>query len=110
MRRFLSLLIVLLALGLAPAAEAQSLDQAKAQGLVGERLDGYVGLVDAGAPAAVRQLVEQVNRQRRAEYERIARERGVALEVVAQLVGEQQIQRARSGTYVMGPDGRWRQK
>ena len=38
-------------LAAAPSAWAEDLDAAKAAGLVGERPDGYLGLVSASAPA-----------------------------------------------------------
>lgn len=112
MRRLLAIFaLALFAFAAAPSAEAQSaLEVAKYAGQVGERIDGYVGLVQSGAPSDVRALVERINQERRAEYERIARERGVEVAVVAQVVGERQIDRAPAGTYIMGADGAWRQK
>jgi uncharacterized protein len=102
---------LLLVLGLAaPPAAAQSLDQAKADGQVGERIDGYVGVVDANAPGDVRAMVDQVNAERRAEYAEIAAERGIAVQAVAQIAGQKLIQRAPGGQYVLGADGQWRQK
>ena len=69
---------VLLLLCAALPAAAQSLDQAKAAGQVGERIDGYVGVVDANAPGDIRALVDQVNAERQAKYAEIAAERGIA--------------------------------
>jgi uncharacterized protein YdbL (DUF1318 family) len=78
--------------------------------LVGERIDGYLGLVDSGAPADVKRLVEEINAQRRARYAEIAERQGVPVQAVAQITGEKLIQRASSGEYVMGADGQWRRK
>ena len=102
---------ILLALCLAalPAA-AQSLDQAKAAGQVGERIDGYVGVVDANAPGDVRAMVDQVNAERHARYAEIAAERGTSVQAVAQIAGEKLIERAPRGQYVLGASGQWRQK
>ncbi|GHD59603.1 hypothetical protein GCM10017083_44090 [Thalassobaculum fulvum] len=97
------------ALGPRPAL-ALDLDAAKAQGWIGERRDGYVGLVDAGAPAEARALVDQVNAERRAAYESVARQNGVPREQVEVLAGQKLIARAAPGTFVMDAAGRWIRK
>jgi uncharacterized protein YdbL (DUF1318 family) len=91
-------------------ALADALDDAKSAGLVGERLDGYLGVVDSGAPADVKRLVEQINAEREAKYAEITKEHGAPVTAVAQIAGEKLIRRAGSGEYVMGADGQWRQK
>jgi uncharacterized protein YdbL (DUF1318 family) len=96
-------------LGFGPA-QAGPLEDAKAAGLVGERIDGYLGLVDSGAPAEVKRLVEQINAQREAKYAEIAGQQGAPAKAVAQIAGEKLINRAGGGEYVMGADGQWRQK
>jgi uncharacterized protein len=101
---------VLLMLCAALPAAAQSLDQAKAAGQVGERIDGYVGVVDASTPGDVRAMVDQVNAERRQKYAEIAAERGTSVEAVAQIAGQKLIARAPGGQYVLGADGEWRQK
>jgi hypothetical protein len=110
MKLVLRLGAVLLMLCAALPAVAQSLDQAKTAGQVGERIDGYVGVVDANAPGDVRSLVDQVNAERQAKYADIAAERGISVQAVAQIAGEKLIQRAPGGQYVLGADGQWRQK
>lgn len=103
--------ILLLCLGLlAPPALAQSLDEAKAQGLVGERIDGYVGVVPADPPEDIRQLVERINAERREKYAEVAAQRDIPVEAVAQIAGEKLIERTPPGQFVAGPDGTWRQK
>ena len=109
MKLVLRVVATLLLLCALPAA-AQSLDGAKAEGLVGERIDGYAGVVDANAPGAVRAMVDQVNAERRAKYAEIAAERGTSVEAVAQIAGQKLIERASPGEYVLGADGQWRQK
>jgi uncharacterized protein len=101
---------VLLMLCAALPAAAQSLDEAKAAGQVGERIDGYVGVVDASTPGDVRAMVDQVNAERRQKYAEIAAERGTSVEAVAQIAGQKLIERAPGGQYVLGADGQWRQK
>lgn len=104
---FASALLLLVA---APGAWAAALDDAKAAGLVGERPDGYLGLVDPNAPPAVKQLVDSVNAKRKAEYTRIAKQNGTAVDAVAALAGAKLIERTPPGQYVMGVDVRWVKK
>jgi uncharacterized protein YdbL (DUF1318 family) len=103
----IALLAVVLSFG--PALGA-GLDDAKSAGLVGERIDGYLGVVDSGAPADVKRLVEQINAEREAKYAEIAKQQGAPVQAVAQIAGEKLIERAGSGEYVMGADGQWRRK
>ena len=100
---------LVLALAGAPALAAD-LDGAKAAGLVGERVDGYVGLVDQSAPDDVKALVERVNAGRREKYGEIAAKRAVPLEAVASQAGAKLIQLAKPGEYVMDSSGHWKRK
>lgn len=100
---------LVLALAAAPVLAAD-LDAAKAAGQVGERVDGYLGLVDANAPADVKALVERVNAGRRAKYGEIAAKRSLPVEAVAAQAGAKLVQRAEPGQYVMDSTGRWKQK
>lgn len=103
-------MLVLICGLLAGPALAISLDEAKAQGLVGERVDGFVGTVDPNAPGEVRELVERINAERRARYEELAQQRGVPMDAVARIAGEKLIERTPSGQYVTDAGGRWQQK
>ena len=105
----LGAVLLMLCLTALPAA-AQSLDEAKAAGQVGERIDGYVGVVDANAPGDIRAMVDQVNAERKQKYAEIAAERGTSVEAVAQIAGQKLIARAPGGQYVLGADGQWRPK
>ena len=112
-RRTLVTMLVGLAVGAAVGAHpavALELDAAKAQGWIGERRDGYVGLVDAAAPAEARALVDRINVERRAAYEAVARQNSVPRDQVEALAGQKLIGRAASGTYVMDAAGRWIRK
>ena len=91
-------------------AFAAALDEAKAAGQVGERIDGYLGVVDAGAPGEVRALVDEVNAERRAKYEQIAKKQGAPLAAVAQIAGKKLIERTPAGQYVLDAGGQWRRK
>jgi uncharacterized protein len=103
--------IALLCFGLfATQALAASLDQAKAAGQVGERIDGYLGVVDANAPADVRALVDQINAERQAKYKEIADKQGAPVAAVGQIAGKKLLERTPAGEYILGADGQWRQK
>jgi uncharacterized protein YdbL (DUF1318 family) len=102
-------MILLLLGGLAAGgANADQLDDAKARGEIGERIDGYVGLFRGGAETEA--LVEEVNAGRRAKYAEVAGKRSAPVAAVAQIAGKKLIERAPAGSYVMGADGTWRQK
>lgn len=111
--RTLRVLLIALVVGWAGLSagpvQAGLLDQAKAQGWVGERPDGFAGVVKAGAPADVRALVDQVNAGRRAEYERIAKQQNTTLNAVSAVFGRKLIGRAPPGTFVFS-GGAWVRK
>ena len=56
---------LVLSMGISSLALALSLDEAKAQGLVGERLDGYISAVVADPSAEVQALIKTTNDGRR---------------------------------------------
>ena len=110
MRDLLLAAAILGSLCLALAAHASSLDDAKARGLVGERPDGYVGVVDPNAPADVKRLVEGVNEKRAHEYATIAERNGTDAGAVAVLAGAKLVERAPAGQWVMDASGKWTKK
>jgi uncharacterized protein YdbL (DUF1318 family) len=109
MKALRRLFAALLLVGLSGGVLAADLDQAKRDGIVGERADGYLGLVPASVPADVRELVEDVNGRRRAEYERIATQNGIERAQVEALAGRKAIERTAAGGWVFS-NGGWRQK
>lgn len=96
----------LFAVSMTNTALAQlSLDQARNQGLVGERRNGLLGIIqNSGGVAA---LVERVNAERLAQYRQIADSTGAPLASVQQRAGAQLIQRARPGWFVESASGGW---
>ncbi|MGM0584382.1 MAG: YdbL family protein [Pseudomonadota bacterium] len=112
-RRFLVVLpLILAALLLAPqAASAQSkLDAYRMSGAVAERHDGYVEVRDASAAPDAGGLVREVNAERRALYEKRARETDVPVEEVGKLFATKIVERAPPGTYFRQPDGSYIRK
>ena len=93
----------------APPAMALNLDQARAAGQIGERPDGLVGAVTAGANAEVMALVETINRARLDAYRELAQKEGTPIEAVQAVAGERQMQAAaRNGWFILDAGGRWR--
>lgn len=87
-----------------------SLTQLKADGLIGEQADGYLGLVVQSAPADVRKLVADVNAKRKAGYQRIASKQGTSLSEVEKVGGNKAYQKTLKGNYFRDASGVWRKK
>ncbi len=92
------------------SAFAATLEEAKAAGQIGEKQDGYIGLVQASVPADVVALVESVNAQRRARYEQIANENGIPVSEVAKLAFTRAFENTRAGHFVESSPGQWMRK
>ena len=90
------------------AACAVDLAEAKAQGLIGERADGYVGLVQATVEKPVNELVETVNAKRQIEYQRIAAANNLTLAQVEALAGKKTLAKTEAGQWIYIES--WRQK
>ncbi len=102
------LLTLALAILLAAApAFANNLAAARDAGQVGERLDGYVGIVVANPSTELRALVEDINARRKAKYARIAERNSTPVAQVAALAAEKLIRMAAPGHFVQGKDRRW---
>ena len=107
---FLAAAIVAFSLSAVPAL-ALTLDEAEAQGLTGERLDGYVGIVTRTPSDELRAMVARVNAQRRENYIGIAkRTEGATLTQIERLAAEKLIGRVPRGAYVQSPGGGWVRK
>jgi uncharacterized protein YdbL (DUF1318 family) len=100
---------LLLALG-ANVALALTLDEAKAQGLVGEKVDGYVAAVTASPNAEVQQLVSTTNNGRRDVYADLAKKNGITVEQVGIVSAEKLRANAKRGEFVQQTSGQWQQK
>ncbi|MFA7429363.1 MAG: YdbL family protein [Rhodospirillaceae bacterium] len=101
-------LAALLGFGLftvAPApAFAQSLEEAKSSGIVGERADGLLGAVK-GPTAQIQQMIDRINAQRMEEYRQIAKQNGTSVQAVMAIAGQKLISRSSRGSYVNPGDG-----
>ncbi len=85
-----------------------TIEQSKADCVVGEQTNGYLGTVrGASTNVTIDREVRSVNQQRKTIYARLAEENGVTVEVIAQLTAERQINNAPSGHCVQNTDGSW---
>ena len=98
------------------AAYAQSsakatVDSAIARGEIGEKIDGYLGVVNGASPSAsVVAAKDEINIARKSVYAQLAQKSGQPLNTVAQLTGEKQIKKSAPGTYVKDATGSWKRK
>jgi hypothetical protein len=109
----LAVLVAGLAASLAlPAAASQdpaTVEAARRAGVIGERYDGYMGLV--GTPSAeVRRQVAAVNLRRRNLYIGLASRRNVTPQVVGIATACELIEGLAPGQFYMLADGVWRRR
>jgi len=102
-------LLGMLLLCLSGLALSADLGQLKSQGVVGERLDGYLQLMNPGASADIKNFVATVNAQRRAAYTEIAKKNNITAEAVGKLTAPKAIASSPAGTPVQTANG-WQRK
>lgn len=100
--------ILIITLMLSFSVFALDLSDAKQQGLVGERMDGLLGVVKASQE--VTELVNSINAQRLELYKQIAEKNGMTLEQVSVLAGEKAITKTPKGEYIQNSSGQWVKK
>ena len=83
------------------------LPAAKAQGLVGEQPDGYLGVVKAEGETTM--LVQLINTARRNEYQKLATANGLQLADVEIMAGQKALNKTQSGHFILR-DGQWVKK
>lgn len=79
---------------------------ARASGQVGEKMDGYLGIVVAESPE-LRRIVNDINIKRRAVYSERAKANNATLEEYALTAGCQAILATSPGEKYQAPDGSW---
>ena len=80
---------------------------ARAAGQVGEKMDGYLGMVGAGG-ASLRAMVDDLNIKRRAVYSQKAQAQHATVEEYAMAQACILIWRTVPGERYQAPDGSWR--
>ncbi|MDT7042496.1 YdbL family protein [Candidatus Nitronereus thalassa] len=104
------LLIVFMVIGAGTNTWALSLDEAKDQGLVGERANGYLGAVKSSPSSDVQALIRSINSQRKQRYQEIAASNNTDLEAVEILAGKTAINKTKPGHYIQLPSDGWTKK
>lgn len=107
-RIFFTLLISMIMVSVAVAASPFT--QPKADGLIGEQANGYIGFVQQNVPADIKKLVNDVNAKRKAGYQKIAAGEGLSMAEVETVAGNKAIERTLSGNYIRDASGVWRKK
>ena len=95
--------------GMVSVAQAQrdpAYAAARSSGQVGEKMDGYLGVVGA-ASADLQRLVNDINIKRRAVYSQRAQQANATLEEYALTAGCQAIAKTVPGEKYQSPDGTW---
>lgn len=107
---------VLAALAITPAAAyamdaKAAVDAAKAQGLVGEQADGFLGFVKASSDPALKAAVDEINQGRAALYRQAAAKNGVSVEAAGASAYTTVVQaRIKPGEFYKPAGGGWVQK
>ncbi|MDI3324128.1 YdbL family protein [Pontibacterium granulatum] len=94
----------------ATSAWATSMDEAKAKGLIGERTNGYLGIVVSNPPSDIRRLVNDINEKRKAAYKKSAASAGAEQGVFELRMGQRLQQRTPRGQYIQLQNGNWKKK
>ena len=84
-----------------------SLSQAKAQGLVGEQTDGYLGVVKNEGNAS--EIANLINQARKAQYQKVSAESKVPLNEVENRAGSKAQDKTPAGQYIK-QEGQWQKK
>jgi len=87
---------------------ALELQDAKAQGLVGETATGYLAPVKA-PDTAVENLIKSINSKRKQHYQGIATKNNTSLLAVEQLAGKTAISKTPAGQFINSGTG-WKKK
>lgn len=111
MKKIILSMLALSALALAAPAAAQesaAIVAARRAGQVGERFDGYLGIVSPSATAELRRQVGAVNIRRRTLYSNLAARKGVSPEEVGITAACSLFRRIGVGEYYLASQGGWR--
>ena len=103
-------LLLFVAAGFAPAEAAKRpLDPPRAQGIVGERYDGFA-VLRKKASSAIKKLVKRTNDKRRAVYRKRAKATKTSVKAVGQIYAKEIMKSAPRGTWFLRQSGKWSRK
>ncbi|NVJ49234.1 MAG: YdbL family protein [Gammaproteobacteria bacterium] len=103
------LLLIILATFSSLSLLAADLDSAKAEGLIGELPNGYLGIVVENPANDIITLVKDVNEKRKAKYLEIAKKTDSTLAEVELIAGKAAFKKTQKGHYIL-VDGNWIKK
>lgn len=106
MKYIVSLIVVGLLLICQPAM-GMDLQSAKAQGLVGETVTGYLGAVKSSPE--VQKLVNDINAKRKQHYKKISTRNKTPLSSVEKLAGKKAMEKTLPGQFIQ-VNGAWKKK
>ena len=107
LKKFLAAAILLFTLS---SAWASDLQDAKAQGLVGEANTGYLAAVQQPASDEIKALVSSVNAKRKAHFEKTSRSTNTTMAQVSNRFYELAVEKTAPGHYYQDLNGRWIRK
>jgi len=112
MKKAIYLMAAAAGLGFAGASAASpAIESAKANCVVGEQADGYLGIIDAAkVDEELKRDVRANNQQRKTLYADFAERNGVTIETAAALFAEKSVNQAPSGQCIRDADGAWYKK
>ncbi|MBT6096621.1 MAG: YdbL family protein [Rhodospirillaceae bacterium] len=96
---------LMLVISSAPA-DAQSLNELRASGAIGEAFDGFA----RARGASMQGKVDDINAQRRAIYKQRATAQGVSASQVGRVYAQQIFNNSPAGTWFLGESGSWTRK
>lgn len=93
------------------ASSKAKVDAAKAQGIVGEKVDGYLGFVVASQDAGLKAAVAEINAGRRDLYQQAATKNSVSIEAAgASAFSNIILPKMPAGQYYQDSTGNWQRK
>ena len=104
LKSFLAFLFVI-----SSSAFASELTAPKKAGIIGERFDGYVGVVKDASPE-IKELVKKINNKRKDAYKNIAKKRKQPLSTVQKIAGETAMKKTKKGHYIYLKERGWVKK
>ena len=87
----------------------ERLNELKADGTVGETLEGLIEAIDA-TETDVKEFIAAENTDRKAVYRILAKQESTSPEKVARLNARRNYEKATKGTYLQQPGGEWVKK
>jgi uncharacterized protein YdbL (DUF1318 family) len=105
--KMIKILLTSLLLVLSVSVNADQLGDAKAQGLVGEKPDGYLGVIVSSS--GTQDLVTTINAKRKSTYQKLANKNNLELAQVEALAAKKAFSKTEAGHYIW-VNGSWSKK